>query len=251
MAGHSHWAGIKHKKAREDAKRGKIFSKCARAITVAARRGGGDPDMNLDLRYAIDDARAANMPKDNIERAVKKGTGELEDGGPLEEIAYEGYAPGGVAVLVEAVTDNRNRTASEINKIFDRNGASIGQPGCVSWMFSKKGLVLVDGDQDEEQVFEAALSSGAEDMTDDDGVYEITTPPEAMGQVREALEQTGIPVKSAKLAQIPASYVKVEGAEARKTLNLMEALDDQDDVQNVHSNFDIDAELVAELKGES
>ncbi len=247
MAGHSHWAGIKHKKAREDARRGKIFSKCARAITVAARQGGGDPAMNLTLRYAIDEARAANMPKDSIERAVKKGTGELADEKPLEEVTYEGYAPGGVAVLVEAVTDNRNRTASEITKVFEKNGGSIGRPGCVAWMFSQKGVVITGEGQNEEQVMEAALGAGAEDMTDSDGSFEITTPPEAFAEVRGALENAGIVVASAQVLQVPQSYVAVEEDNARKVLRLMEALDDQDDVQKVHSNFDIDAELLEKI----
>ncbi len=247
MAGHSHWAGIKHKKAREDAKRGKIFSKCARAITVAARQGGGDPAMNLTLRYAIDDARAANMPKDNIERAIKKGTGELE-GETIEECAYEGYGPGGVAIFVEAMTDNRTRTSNEISRLFDRHGGNMGQPGCVGWMFSKKGLVTVPADAAEETVMEVALSAGAEDMAETDDGFEITTPPEVLADVREALEGAGVQVETAHLAQIPQTYVSLAEDDARKVLALMEELDDHDDVQNVHSNFDIDAELLEKIQ---
>jgi YebC/PmpR family DNA-binding regulatory protein len=250
MAGHSHWAGIKHKKAREDAKRGKIFSRCARAITVAARQGGGDPAMNLALRYAIDEARAANMPKDSIERAVKKGTGELDDGKPIEEIVYEGYAPGGVAVLVEVVTDNRNRTAGEITKTFEKAGGSVGRPGCVAWMFQQKGLITV-GEADEEQVMEVALTAGAEDMQEIDAGYEITTPPEAFLQVREALDAAGLEIGNAEIAQVPQSYVPLSEEDAPKVLRLMEALDDHDDVQKVHANFDIDADVLEKIQADA
>jgi len=250
MAGHSHWAGIKHKKAREDAKRGKVFSKCARAITVAARQAGGDPAMNLTLRYAIDDARAANMPKDSIERAIKKGTGELQDDKPIEEVLYEGYAQAGVAVLVEAMTDNRNRTSSEIGRIFEKAGGNMGQPGCVAWMFSKKGLITVPADAGEDRVMETALTAGAEDMKGTDGTFEITTAPDSLGDVRRALEDAGIPVETAGIAQVPQNYIALGEDDARKVLALMETLDDHDDVQNVHANFDIDSDILEKIAAE-
>ena len=248
MSGHSHWAGIKHKKAKVDAKRGKVFSRCARAITVAARQAGGDPAMNLTLRYAIDDARAENMPKDSIERAIKKGTGELADDKPIEEITYEGYAHGGVAVLVEAITDNRNRTSGEITKIFEKAGGSIGRPGCVAWMFTSKGLILTGPGQDEERVMDIALSAGAEDMSPAGDGFEITVPPEAFAAVRSALEAAGIPIESAQVAKVPQAYVSLSEADARKVLRLMEALDEHEDVQKLHANFDIDVKILEKIQ---
>jgi len=248
MSGHSHWSTIKRKKGREDAKRGKQFSKCAKAIIVAARLGGGDPDMNLRLRYAIEDARAVNMPGANIERAVKKGTGELDDGSRIEEVTYEGYGPGGVAVFVEAMTDNRNRTASEVGKIFERHGGHIGRPGCVAWMFSQKGVVTGPVGQDEETLMEAALAAGAEDLTTTDDGYEIYTPPEALQDVKQALADAGVPVEGAEVAQVPQTYVSLAEDDARKTLALLEDLQDHDDVQKVHSNVDVDADLVAKIQ---
>jgi len=248
MSGHSHWSTIKRKKGREDAKRGKQFSKCAKAIIVAARTGGGDPDMNLQLRYAIDDAKAVNMPGANIERAIKKGTGELDDGTRIEEIVYEGYGPGGVAIFVEATTDNRNRTSSEISKIFERHGGNIGRPGCVAWMFSQKGVITGPAGQDEEILMEAALAAGAEDLSATDDGYEIYTPPDALQAVRQALAGAGLPVESAEVSQVPQSYVSLEEADARKTLALLEELDDHDDVQQVHSNVDVDADLVEKIQ---
>jgi len=248
MSGHSHWSTIKRKKGREDAKRGKQFSKCAKAIIVAARTGGGDPDMNLQLRYAIDDAKAVNMPGANIERAIKKGTGELDDGTRIEEIVYEGYGPGGVAIFVEATTDNRNRTSSEISKIFERHGGNIGRPGCVAWMFSQKGVITGPAGQDEEILMEAALAAGAEDLSATDDGYEIYTPPAALQAVRQALAGAGLPVESAEVSQVPQSYVSLEEADARKTLALLEELDDHDDVQQVHSNVDVDADLVEKIQ---
>jgi YebC/PmpR family DNA-binding regulatory protein len=250
MSGHSHWATIKRKKGREDAKRGKQFSKCAKAIIVAARMGGGDPDMNLRLRYAIEDAKAVNMPNANIERAIKKGTGELDDGSQIEEIVYEGYGPGGVAIFVEAVTDNRNRTSSEVGKIFERHGGNMGQPGCVAWMFSQKGVVTGPPGQDEETLMEAALAAGAEDLSTSEDGYEIYTPPDVLQDVKQALEAAGVPVDGAEISQVPQTYVSLEEADARKTLALLEELDDHDDVQKVHSNVDVDADLVEKIQAE-
>jgi len=250
MSGHSHWSTIKRKKGAQDAKRGKQFSKCAKAIIVAARMGGGDPDMNLRLRYAIDDAKAVNMPSANIDRAIKKGTGELDDGAQIEEVVYEGYGPGGVAILVEAMTDNRNRTASGISKIFERHGGNMGQPGCVAWMFSQKGVITVTGEQDEEQLMEAALSAGAEDLAETDAGFDVLTLPEALQDVKQALAEAGVPVAGAEISQVPRTYVSLGEADARKTLALLEELDDHDDVQKVHSNVDIDADLVAKMQEE-
>jgi len=248
MSGHSHWATIKRKKGAADAKRGKQFSKCAKAIIVAARMGGGDPDMNLRLRYAIDDAKSVNMPNANIERAIKKGTGELDDGSQIEEIIYEGYGAGGVAIFVEAMTDNRNRTSSEVGKIFERHGGNMGQPGCVAWMFSQKGLITGPAGQDEEALMEAALAAGAEDLSVAEDGYEIYTPPEALQDVKQALQEAGIPVDGAEVSQIPQTYVSLEEDDARKTLALLEELDDHDDVQKVHSNVDVDADLVEKIQ---
>ena len=248
MSGHSHWSTIKRKKGAQDAKRGKQFSKCAKAIIVAARLGGGDPDMNLRLRYAIDDAKAVNMPNANIERAIKKGTGELDEGARIEEVVYEGYGLGGVAIFVEAMTDNRNRTSSEISKIFERHGGNIGRPGCVAWMFSQKGVITGPAGQDEEILMEAALAAGAEDLSATDDGYEIYTPPDALQAVRQALAGAGLPVESAEVSQVPQSYVSLEEADARKTLALLEELDDHDDVQQVHSNVDVDADLVEKIQ---
>jgi YebC/PmpR family DNA-binding regulatory protein len=248
MSGHSHWSTIKRKKGAADAKRGKMFSKCAKAIIVAARMGGGDPSMNLRLRYAIDDAKAVNMPNANIDRAIKKGTGELDDGTQIEEILYEGYGPGGVAILVEAMTDNRNRTSSEITKIFERHGGNIGRPGCVAWMFSQKGVITVTGCDDEEALMDAALAAGAEDMTETDDGFDVYTPLEAFGDVKAALEEAGIPVAAADVSHVSQNYVSLGEDDARKTLALLEELDDHDDVQKVHSNVDIDSELVEKIQ---
>jgi len=250
MSGHSHWSTIKRKKGAADAKRGKMFSKCAKAIIVAARMGGGDPDMNLRLRYAIDDAKSVNMPNANIERAVKKGTGELDDGTQIEEIAYEGYGPGGVAILVEVLTDNRNRTGGEVSKIFDRHGGNMGQPGCVGWMFDQKGLITVTGDPDEERLMETALAAGAEDLSETEGGFDVVTLPEAFEGVKQALAEAGIAYEAAEITRVPQNYVSLEEGDARKTLALLEELDDHDDVQKVHSNVDIDAELVEKIQAE-
>ncbi len=248
MSGHSHWARIKRKKGATDAKRGQLFSKCARAITVAARNGGADPALNLTLRYAIDEARAANMPKDSIERAIKKGAGELADEKPFAAVLYEGYAPGGVAVLVECLTDNRTRTVGEIVRIFEHSGGTLGRPGCVAWMFAPKGILLTAPGVDEEQAMDAALAAGADDMTESDAAFEITCAPENLVRVREALEKAGIAVESAEVRQVPQNYITLDEATAPKVLRLMESLEDHDDVQKVHANFDIPAALLEKLQ---
>ena len=204
--------------------------------------------MNLRLRYAIDDARAVNMPSANIDRAIKKGTGELDDGAQIEEVVYEGYGPGGVAIFVEAMTDNRNRTASGVSKIFERHGGNMGQPGCVAWMFSQKGVITVTGEQDEETLMEAALSAGAEDLAETDDGFDVLTLPEALQDVKQALAQAGVPVAGAEISQVAQAYVSLGEADARKTLALLEELDDHDDVQKVHSNVDIDADLVEKIQ---
>jgi len=248
MAGHSHWAGIKHKKAANDAKRGKVWSKLARMIIVAAKDGGGDPSANLPLRYAIDKAKAANMPKDTIEKAIKKGTGEL-GAVDYEDVLYEGYAAGGIAVMVEALTDNRNRTAPEIKKLFERHGGSMGTSGCVNWMFDKKGLITVKtSDVDEDTLMEIALSSGAEDMDNTGEVYEITCEPGAFDGLKNALELKEIPMEVAEISMVPQNHVSVDDEHtARKILTLMEEFDDHDDVQNVYANFDIPDEIVTKV----
>ena len=248
MSGHSHWARIKRKKGATDAKRGQRFSKCACAITVAARNGGADPALNLTLRYAIDEARAANMPKDSIDRAIKKGTGELADAKPFAPVLYEGYAPGGVAVLVECLTDNRTRTVGEIVRIFEHSGGSLGRPGCVAWMFSSKGILLTAPGADEEQVMEVALAAGADDLTESDGAFEITCAPENLGRVKDALEKAGVAVESAEVRQVPQNYVTLDEANAPKVLRLMESLEDHDDIQKVHANFDIAPALLEKLQ---
>jgi YebC/PmpR family DNA-binding regulatory protein len=248
MSGHSHWSGIKHKKAANDAKRGKIWSKIARMIIVAAKAGGGDPNANLTLRYAIDKGKAANMPKDTIEKAVKKGTGEL---GPVnyDEVLYEGYAPGGVAIMVEALTDNRHRTAPEIKKIFEQRGGALGATGCVGWMFKKKGVITVKASAiDENALMELALGAGADDMTTAGDFYEIVCQPSAYEQLKKALEAGNIPVETAEISLVPDTTVAVNDEDtARKLLALMETFEDHDDVQNVYSNFDIPDAILAKL----
>ena len=240
MAGHSHWAGIKHKKALVDAKRGKLWSRLAKAIIVAAKHGGGDPDANLRLRYAIDDAKAVSMPKENIQRAIKRGTGEL-DGGNLEEIIYEGYGTGGVAILCEVLTDNRNRTAGEIRKIFELSNGKLGSTGCVAWMFESKGLFLVPGNAvEEDKLMELALEAGADDVQSAGNNFEITCDPTVYSDVQKALADAGITPESSEITRIAANTVDIDNAEAaQKVLKLMERLDDHDDVQNVSANFNI------------
>lgn len=251
MAGHSHWAGIKHKKALIDNKRGKVWSKLSRAIIVAAKSGGGDPDTNLRLRYAINDAKAVSMPKDNIERAVKKGTGELE-GGNLEEILYEGYGPGGVAVLCEILTDNRNRTAPEVKKIFEIAGGKLGATGCVAWMFERKGIVVIEAEKtDEESLLELAMEAGAEDVKSADGKFEIISEPDTFTAVQDALAQAEIETEMAEINRIPNDTVDLDAATARKVLKLMDELDDHDDVQKVAANFNIPEDAMAEIEAEA
>ena len=246
MTGHCHWARIKHKKGVTDSRRGKLWSKLARNIIVAARAGGGDPSMNLSLRYCIDKAKEANMPNDTIDRAIKRGTGDL-DGASFEEITYEGYGPNGVAIMVVALTDNRNRTAPEIRKIFEHRGGSLGGPGSVSWMFEKRGVITVSAaDATEEQLMEATLEAGAEDIREQDTVFEIHCPPTEFENVKKALADAGIAVQSADLTMLPQTTVALEGEAAKKMLDMMELFEDHDDVQNVYANFDIPEELIAE-----
>jgi YebC/PmpR family DNA-binding regulatory protein len=245
MSGHSHWATIRHKKGAVDAKRGKLFSKLSRAIIIAARHGGGDPEMNLKLRYAIDKARQVSMPKDNIERAVKRGTGELE-GQTLEEILYEGYGPGGVAIMVEVLTDNRNRTASEIRKIFERSGGKMGSAGCVGYLFERKGLFSIDAKAtDEDTLMSLALDAGADDLKRTGNTFDITCDPAVFTQVQEAIQKAGLSPIVSEISQLPKAPVDVDPEAGKKVLRLMEALDDQEDAQNVYSNVNISEEMVA------
>ena len=248
MSGHSHWATIKRRKGAADAKRGQAFSKCARALMLAARRGT-DPTMNLALRYALDEARAVNMPKDSIERAVKKGAGEIE-GVQIQEITYEGYGPGGVAILADALTDNRNRTSSEINKIFERHGGRMGPPNCVAYMFSKKGIITVTDFKDEERLMDVALGAGAGDLSEMDEGFEVIVPPEAFEAVKKALADAKIPAARSEILQRPQNFVTLGESDARKVLNLMESLEDHDDVQKVHSNFDIPVDVLEKIQAE-
>jgi YebC/PmpR family DNA-binding regulatory protein len=245
MSGHSHWAGIKHKKALVDAKRGKLWSRLAKAIILAAKMGGGDPDANLKLRYAIDDAKAVSMPKDNIQRAIKRGTGEL-DGGNLEEIIYEGYGSGGIAILCEVLTDNRNRTAGEVRKIFELADGKLGSSGCVAWMFESKGLFIIPGNAvEEEKLMEIALEAGADDVQRAGDKFEVTCDPAIFRDVTKALADAGVAPESGDITRIAKNTVDVNDAEAaQKILRLMENLDDHDDVQNVSANFNISDEVM-------
>ncbi len=241
MSGHSKWHTIKHKKGALDAKRGKVFTKLIKEITVAARTGGtGDVDANARLRKAVNDAKAQNMPNDTIDRAVKRGTGELE-GVNYEEITYEGYGIGGVAVMVETMTDNRNRTVAELRHLFSKNGGNLGEAGSVAWMFDKKGLIIVDKEaKSEEELFEIAIEAGADDLQDEGEVFEIYTAPENFELVDEAIKNAGIEPQASEISMIPQNYIKLEGADAKQMLKLYEAIDDNDDVQKVYANFDID-----------
>jgi YebC/PmpR family DNA-binding regulatory protein len=244
MSGHSKWSSIKHKKAAKDAKKGKLFTKLIKELTVAARMGGGDPSSNPRLRTAVAAAKQASMPSENIDRAIKKGTGELE-GVHYEEVTYEGYGPGGVAILVQVTTDNKNRTVSEIRRTFTKHGGSMGESGCVAWMFEKKGLLAVDRNKvEEEKLMEMALEVGAEDLSEQGDVYEILTAPEQYESVREALERAGIAATVAELTMVPKSTVRVGGKEALQTLGLMEELEDHDEVQSVSGNMEITEELL-------
>jgi YebC/PmpR family DNA-binding regulatory protein len=249
MSGHSHWAGIKHKKAANDAKRGKVWSKIAKMIIVAAKAGGGDPNQNLTLRYAIDKAKASNMPKDTIEKAVKKGTGEL-GGVNYEEVLYEGYAPGGIAIMLDGLTDNRNRTGPEVKKIFEKRGGSLGNSGCVNWMFSKKGLITVRTDAiDEDTLMEIALSAGADDMDNAGEFYELTCDPNAYDQLKKTLDEKEIPTELAEISMVPQNTVPVNDLEtAKKILALMEDFEDHDDIQEVYANFDIPDDILRQTE---
>jgi YebC/PmpR family DNA-binding regulatory protein len=239
MSGHSKWATIKHKKGALDAKRGKIFTRIIKEIMIAARNGG-DPDANPRLRTAILAAKAVSMPSDNIKRAIMRGTGELE-GGQIDEIMYEGYGPGGAAVLVSVATDNKNRTVSEIRHAFSKNGGNMGEQGSVSWMFERKSTIVVDGDKaTEDQLMAIALDAGAEDLRDDGGNWVVISPPEAHDAVLEAIQKAGIPTEEAQIGMVPKNLIRLEGKNAAAMLRLNEALEDHDDVQNVYSNFDID-----------
>ena len=245
MSGHSRWAGIKHKKAIIDSKRGKVFTKLGKEISIAARQGGGNPDNNARLRKAIEDAREANMPQDNIKRAVQRGTGEIP-GIVIEEIRYEGYGPGGVAVLVEVTTDNKNRSAPEIRKIFSDHGGSLGEVGAVGWMFHVKGVIAVEKSKiDEETLLSLVLDAGAEDMkTSDEDVYEIITAPADFDKVTAALQAKSVPVSSAEITQVPQTLVPLKGEQAESVLALMQELEDHEDVKAVHANFDVPKEIL-------
>jgi len=251
MSGHNKWSSIKHKKGAADAKRGKIFTKIIKEIIVAARAGGGDPEMNPRLRTAVAAAKAANMPKDNIERGIKKGTGDL-DGVNYEEYSYEGYGPGGAAVMLDILTDNKNRTAADIRHIFNKGNGNLGENGCVAWIFETKGVIICERDKvDAEALFELALEAGADDVIDEEGeeIIEIYTDPEAFEDVRQALENAGVEMASAAVDKIPSNTVELEGKHAEQMLRLMDNLEDCDDVQKVYSNFDIDEALLEELQG--
>lgn len=244
MSGHSKWSSIKHKKSAADAKRGKIFTKLIKEITVAARLGGGDPDGNARLRAAVAAAKAENMPKENIERGIKKGTGELE-GVAYEESSYEGYGPGGAAVLIDCLTDNRNRAVADIKHVFERNGGSLGEPGCVAWMFAKKGLIVLEKDKVEEEILlDLALEAGAEDVKEGETEFEVVAEPADFEPVKGAIEEAGLPYTFAEVTMIPQNTVKLEGKKAEQMLNLMQALEDNDDVSNVYANFDIPDEVM-------
>jgi YebC/PmpR family DNA-binding regulatory protein len=246
MAGHSKWAQIKRKKGAQDARRGQLFTKLARAITVAARDGGGDPDGNAALANAIEKAKALRMPKENIERAIARASGAGGDAAAIEAVTYEGYGPGGVAILIECLTDNRNRTAADVRHLFSRADASLGEPGSVAWMFEKKGVLLVDGERYTEDDLMAAIDAGAEDLTDEGDSIRIVCEPARLRAVHSALEEAGVEVQSTEQSMLPKSVVEVGTADARKLLRLLDALDEQDDVDQVHANFDIRAEVLEE-----
>ncbi|MBM3709168.1 MAG: YebC/PmpR family DNA-binding transcriptional regulator [Actinobacteria bacterium] len=250
MSGHSKWHSIKHKKAKEDAKKGNIFGKLSKSITIAAREGGsGDPENNFILANAIAKAKEYNMPWENIERAIKKGTGEAEDE-RFETIMYEGYGPGGTALIVEVLTENRNRTAADIRNIFSKNGGSLGETGCVGWLFERKGIILIDKKdiKDEEAFILDVIDFGAEDIDEDNGIYEIKTSPHDFVKVRKEIESANIPVKSAEITYVPKSTLKVSKKDAEKAMKLITILDDHDDVQNVYSNIEITDEIMQELQ---
>ena len=249
MAGHSKWAGIKHKKAIVDSRRGKLFTKLARGITVAAKEGGGDAEGNPALALAIQKAKDASMPKDNIERAIAKGTGEGADADALEAVLYEGYGPGGVAVLVEALTDNRNRTGADMRHIFGKHGGNLGEPGSVAYLFDKKGTVVVDGERYSEDDLMVAIDAGAEDIVMDDDVFEVLSEPTDLAAVRQSLADAGIEVEDAQVAYRPKSLVPLDEDGATKLLRLIDGLEDQDDVDAVHANFDVPADVLERVAG--
>ena len=250
MSGHSKWSSIKHKKAATDAKRGKAFTRVIKEITIAARMGGGDPAANPRLRSAIASAKSVNMPQDNVTRAIKKGTGELP-GVSYEEYTYEGYGPGGVAVMVEIMTDNKNRTVADIRHVFSKHNGNLGESGCVAWIFDKKGLIVVDSDKaEEDSLMEIVLNSGAEDMQLSDDVFEITTMPEDLETVREAIEKAGVEISMAQVSRMPQSTIKLIGKQAEQMLKLMEKLEDHDDVQDVFANFDIPDDVMEKINSQ-
>jgi YebC/PmpR family DNA-binding regulatory protein len=247
MSGHSKWHSIKHKKAAVDAKRGKAFSRVIKEITIAARLGGGDISGNSRLRTAIQNAKSINMPQENITRAIKKGTGELP-GVHYEEVTYEGYGPGGVAILLEVMTDNKNRTVADIRHIFSKHNGNLGETGCVAWMFNKKGLIILPAeDADEDKLMEVALEAGAEDINREGETYEVTTDPDVIETVKEAIEKAGLSISEASVTMIPQSTIKLEGKQAIQMLKMMESLEDHDDVQNAYANFDIDEDVMNSL----
>ncbi len=249
MSGHSHWSSIKHKKGAADAKRGKIFSKLAKAITSAARQGGGNLEMNIKLQYAIDKAKAENMPKDNIERAILKGTGGLGGDSELFECIYEGYGSNGVAIMIEILTDNKNRTASEIRKIFERFGGNLGEPGCVSWMFQKKGMITINVDDiEEDKLMTFVLDAGGEDLQVVGDEYQITCDTKDFNNIKDALQKEGINLASAEVSMIPNSFIELNETTGRNVISLMEALENHDDVQNVYANFDLPKDLLEQLQ---
>jgi YebC/PmpR family DNA-binding regulatory protein len=250
MSGHSKWASIKHKKAIVDSRRGQQFTKLARAITVAARDGGGDPDANATLENAIRKAKLASMPKDNIERAIAKGTGAGSDGeAALETVLYEGYGPGGVALLVEAVTDNRNRTGADVRHAFSKYGGSLGEPGSVAYLFDKRGVIAVDAERHSEDDLMVAVEAGAEDITAEDDAWEVLTAPADLARVRAALEQAGVAIERAELEYRPSTLVPIDESQASSLMRLIEALEESDDVGEVHANFDVPAEVLERVAG--
>lgn len=252
MAGHNKWSKVKHVKGAVDAKRGKLFTKIIKELTIAARMGGGSPDGNPRLRAAVLAAKAASMPKENIERAIKRGTGELQDGSSIEEVTYEGYAPGGIAVLVETTTDNKNRTVSELRNLFKAGGGNLGESGSVNYLFDRLGQLLFDANKySEDTITEVALEAGAQDVSSGDGLIEVTTSIGEVYKVKEVFERVGMHPTSAGLAWIPKSTIKVEDKDtAKKLLSLLETLEDHDDVQKVHANFDMDDQLLAQFSGQ-
>jgi YebC/PmpR family DNA-binding regulatory protein len=249
MSGHSKWASIKHKKAIVDSRRGAQFSKLTRAITVAARDGGGDPDGNPALDLAMRKAKEASMPKDNIERAIAKGAGDGGEADAIEAVLYEGYGPGGVAVLVEALTENRNRTSADVRHVFTKNGGSLGEPGSVAYLFDKKGTIVIDSTRYSEDDLMVAVEAGAEDISTDEGVFEVIAEPADFTSVRRALEQAGVEMESAEMAYRPSSLVPVEEAQAAKLMSLIDKLEDNDDVSAVHANFDVSADVLERVAG--